>query len=140
LRERGRDILRLAEYFLDFYNRQFGKQMKKIERDAQRFLLEYSWPGNVRELRNAIERAVLLGDGKSIKSDHFSYLWEAKDSGTFFAVKEHEINLAVSYRNTNLKKLNKLYASHILAKTNGNKTEAAKILGISRPTLDTIIK
>jgi two-component system, NtrC family, response regulator AtoC len=140
LRHRGKDILLFAEYFLDFFNRQFNKQIKRIEKDAQQFLLEYSWPGNVRELRNAIERAVLLGDGKNLKSTHFSHLNEYREPEKISNIHGHEILLSLHYRKTSLKKLNKLYALQVLDRTKGNKSLAAGILGISRPTLDTLIR
>jgi two-component system, NtrC family, response regulator AtoC len=140
LRNRGKDILLLADYFLEFYNKQFNKQIKKIEKDAQHFLLDYPWPGNIRELRNAVERAVLLGDGKNLKVMHFAHLREETNTETSFKYREHEINISFSYRKTNIKQLNKIYAKQVLAKTNGNKSETAKVLGITRPTLDAILK
>jgi transcriptional regulator with PAS, ATPase and Fis domain len=141
LRERGKDILLLAGYFLEFFKKQFSKEIKKIEKDAQRFLLEYPWPGNVRELRNAIERAVLLGDGKSLKVMHFSHLREESHPAEIsFTGKEQLISMSLGYRKTSLKKLNKMYAIQVLKKTNGNKSETARFLGITRPTLDAILR
>jgi len=64
LRERGSDILILAEYFIKLFVKQQGKEIKRISTPVQEMLLAYSWPGNVRELQNVIERAVILSEDK----------------------------------------------------------------------------
>jgi len=63
LRERGSDVLLLAEHFLDHFRREFSKQGLEFSPEAQERMLQYAWPGNIRELQNAIERAVILADG-----------------------------------------------------------------------------
>ncbi|NSW88101.1 MAG: sigma 54-interacting transcriptional regulator, partial [Syntrophobacteraceae bacterium] len=70
LRERGPDILLLADYFVLKYGQEFGKEVKRITTSAIDMLMSYHWPGNVRELENCIERAVLLASGNSIDSWH----------------------------------------------------------------------
>lgn len=70
LRERGGDILLLADYFVEKYSKQVKKAVKRISTPAIDFLLAYHWPGNVRELENCIERAVLLAGGDTIDSIH----------------------------------------------------------------------
>ncbi len=67
LRERGDDVLRLAEHFLGVYCRNLGKRPLRLGRAAQQALLRHRWPGNVRELRNAIERAVILESGTEVQ-------------------------------------------------------------------------
>lgn len=67
LRERGEDVLLLANYFLSEFNSQFHKQFKGLGDETRRLFLEYSWPGNIRELRNVLERAVLIGEGDIIQ-------------------------------------------------------------------------
>ncbi|HEY3293859.1 MAG TPA: sigma-54 dependent transcriptional regulator [bacterium] len=67
LRERGRDIIEIAEHFVRHFNKEFGKTMDGISPDAQQVLLAYDWPGNIRELRNAIERAVLISAANEIR-------------------------------------------------------------------------
>src|SRR5215468_1239820 len=69
LRDRGNDVLLLADHFLEKFSREFGKAGAQLSEDAKQRILEYRWPGNVRELRNAIERAVILSDGASISAD-----------------------------------------------------------------------
>ncbi|MDD5088098.1 MAG: sigma-54 dependent transcriptional regulator [bacterium] len=67
LRERGRDVLEIANHFVKHFNREFSKNIVRISPDAQQLLLSYDWPGNIRELRNAIERAVLIGTSDEIQ-------------------------------------------------------------------------
>ena len=67
LRERGNDIILLAEYFLDRYARKYKKEMRGLTREAKNKLLKYTWPGNVRELRNAVESAFNLCTGATVQ-------------------------------------------------------------------------
>src|SRR5262249_52963281 len=69
LRERPEDILPLADVFLQELGKTIGRPAAGISRDARDWMLSYAWPGNVRELRNAIERAIVLGDGGLITRD-----------------------------------------------------------------------
>ena len=66
LRDRGNDILLLADYFLEKFSREFSKPGLELSEEAREQLLHYRWPGNVRELQNTMERAVILADGVSI--------------------------------------------------------------------------
>jgi DNA-binding NtrC family response regulator len=69
LRERGNDVLLLADHFLEKFRREFAKPGLTLAGEARVRLAEYAWPGNVRELQNAIERAVILSDGASISAE-----------------------------------------------------------------------
>jgi len=145
LRERGEDIIQIANHFIDEFNQQFDKSIKKLDKDLQHLLMGYSWPGNVRELRNSIERAVLLCDDHKLQIKDFSNLIDN------VASKTHEINeindvpfnivrMDVNYGITSLRNVDKEYARKVLTKMGGNKTQTAKILGISRPKLDILLK
>ncbi|MFI5236442.1 MAG: sigma-54 interaction domain-containing protein [Ignavibacteriales bacterium] len=145
LKERGEDIVLLANHFIDEYNKQFNRSVKKLDKDVQHLLMGYPWPGNVRELRNAIERAVLLSEDKKLQLDDFSNLINnvpfKKDTGVPAAeVPTNIIRFDINYGITNLRKLDKQYAREVLIKLGGNKTQTAKLLGISRPKLDTLLK
>lgn len=84
LREREADVLLLADYFLEKYSKEYGKDIRRISTPAIDALMQYHWPGNVRELENCIERAVLLCEGKVIHSYHLPpTLQTAKDTGTY---------------------------------------------------------
>lgn len=70
LRERKADIPLLVQHFIENFNREFGKIVKRISPQAEKILLEYAWPGNIRELRNVIERAVILENEETIEAAH----------------------------------------------------------------------
>ena len=145
LREREDDIVILANHFIKEFNFQFEKSVKKIDKDLQHFLKGYSWPGNVRELRNAIERAVLLSDSDKINIDDFSNLIrttqiEFQDNISSEKIPNNVVRMDINYGTTGLRKLEKHYAREVLKRLNGNKTQAARLLGISRPKLDTLLK
>lgn len=145
LSEREDDIVILANHFIKEFNIQFEKSVKKIDKDLQHFLKGYSWPGNVRELRNAIERAVLLSDSDKISIDDFSNLIrttqiEFQDNISSEKIPNNVVRMDINYGTTALRELEKYYAREVLKRLNGNKTQAARLLGISRPKLDTLLK
>ncbi|MCD8261157.1 MAG: sigma-54 dependent transcriptional regulator [Bacteroides sp.] len=121
LRERGNDIILLADYFLQRYAHKYKKEIRTITREARQKLLAYSWPGNVRELQHALERAVILGEGYQLKPDNF-LLQPAPASPA-----REEI--------FNLNELEKLTIERAMKRAGGNVTRAAELLGITRFTL-----
>jgi two-component system response regulator AtoC len=122
LRERGADIPLLAEYFLNQTTYQTEK--KTLPSETIRALSSYHWPGNVRELKNVIERACLLSDSAVIKPEDLALI--AKQS---FAEDQRELD-ALS-----LSEMEGRHILRVLRLQRGNKTQAAKILGISLKTL-----
>jgi two-component system, NtrC family, response regulator AtoC len=143
LRERGDDIVLLANYFIEQFNKEFSKSVKKINKEVTRFFKNYSWPGNIRELRNAIERAVLLSENGSLSLTDFSNLINSVpvviSSRKSDDIPPHLVRLDLNYTTVDLKKLDRYYAKIILDKVGGNKSQAAKFLGISRPKLDSLL-
>lgn len=119
LRERGNDILLLADYFLNRYVRKYKKKIGGLTRDAKTKLQSYAWPGNVRELQHAIERAVILSDGSMLKPENFMlHPAPAQQKG-----EPEELNLSV---------LEKEAIERALRRADGNITRAAELLGITR--------
>lgn len=122
LRERKEDIPFLINYFIEFYSENYKKKIKKISQEALRILLEYDYPGNIRELENIIERAVILSENGNIDIKHLP----------------NELIISIENKTLNEKK-NKFSERETLLEAlrqaNGNKTLAAKILGIDRVTL-----
>ena len=145
LRERDEDIVLLANHFIEEFNKQFNKSVKKLDKDVQHLLLGHPWYGNVRELRNAIERAVLLCDERRLQLKDFSNLLnniqssKTADFGTE-TIPSNIVRLDINYGLTSLRFVDKEYARKVLSKMGGNKTQTAKLLGISRPKLDTLLK
>ena len=119
LRERGNDIILLAEHFLDRYTRKYKKEIHGLTREAKNKLLKYAWPGNVRELQHTIERAVILGDGSMLKPENFLFHTTSKQK------KEEEVVL-------NLEQLERQAIEKALRISNGNISRAAEYLGITR--------
>ena len=119
LRERGNDIILLAEYFLQRYTRKYKKDMRGLTREAKNKLLKYAWPGNVRELQHTIERAVILGDGSLLKPENFLFHASPKQR------KEEEMIL-------NLEQLERQTIEKAMKLSEGNISRAAEYLGITR--------
>lgn len=145
LRERVDDIIPLADFFIDHYNREFNKSVMKVSPKLKHFLLAYTWPGNVRELRNAIERAVLLTDKNELRMEDFSNIIasapvQADVNKDIEELPPQVIRLDLNYATTDLKRLSKYYAHQVLEKVGGNKSQAARFLGVSRPKLDALLK
>ncbi|MFA6807512.1 MAG: sigma 54-interacting transcriptional regulator [Eubacteriales bacterium] len=144
LRDRGKDIIMIARKFLkEFCDRQ-GKDIGIFSLEAERILLQYEWPGNIRELKNAMERISMLTSGKTVeKKDVIKALLleqSENDLEVFFDkskkedMNDLEDNMAnMLYKERGL--LERQVVLKILRECNGNKTEAAKHLGISRTTL-----
>ncbi|HSD63996.1 MAG TPA: sigma 54-interacting transcriptional regulator, partial [Ignavibacteriaceae bacterium] len=145
LRERKDDIKLLTDYFIKDYNIQFNKKITRIEPELENFILNYTWPGNVRELKNSVERAVLLSEGKNLKLRNFSSIINYNPTKNLekevnLSPHPHIIQLQLNYINTDLEKLNQVYAEEILKKFKGNKSKASQQLGISRPKLDKLLR
>ncbi len=140
LRERRGDVVSLAKFFMEKFNRKFGRKMRGFTPAAEAVLLSYSWPGNVRELRNIIERAALLCDAEVVDARDLAIGSHAGSPATAAAVSlegGNWVNLQVDLsRTTNaLRDASQQLISKILEMTNGNKTRAARLLGIPRGTL-----
>jgi DNA-binding NtrC family response regulator len=120
LRDRASDIVPLAETFLQEIGTSFGRPVAGLTRDARNALLQYEWPGNVRELRNVLERAAILCEGTLIDTNHLTLQSGARGFG------DDTTELSVVERTTIAK---------VLHDCGGNKTRAARRLGLSRTQL-----
>jgi DNA-binding NtrC family response regulator len=121
LRDRGNDIIVLAEFFLKKYTYKYNKPNLKINQQAHEKLLNYTWPGNIRELQHTIEKAVILSETNILKPVDL-YLQQTSSSVC-----------NVSY--TTLEEMEKAMIQKALELNNGNFTAAAEQLGITRQTL-----
>ena len=118
LRERGEDIILLAEHFLNTYAHKYNKVVKTINRDARQRLLRHSWPGNVRELMHAMERAVLLAKGPALFAQDF--------------VLKESAHRTSQTQTLNLERLEQEAIERAMSIARGNVTRAAELLGITR--------
>ena len=130
LREREADIALLSEYFLDIFRKERGVTHLSISKKARDKMTDYHWPGNVRELRNAIERAVVLGNGAEILPEDLPIFDNhAKYSGLQVGLTLQE---AINTFKKEFIKLN-------LENTGGSRSKAAKVLNIQRTYLSSLI-
>ena len=138
LRERGQDILRLARHFLEEYSRRHGVPFRTLSNEAQQLLLVHSWPGNVRELRNEMERVVLLTDNTEIEASDLSIDRRSSGQRQTRAVEVSEAGLIeVSFPpwGISLEDLERRVIEEALAHTEGNISQAARLLHVSRYAL-----
>jgi len=126
LRERKEDIPELVAYLLEKINRELRKNVRKVPPKVMRHLQNFPWKGNVRELENALTRAVILAKGDVILEENLPF--------------ETAEKLILPKELMPLKQVEKRYIEFVLRSTRGNKSQACRVLEITRPTLDKKIK
>ena len=124
LRERDDDLSSLVKHFISHYSTKHGRKVNGVSKDVFATLQEYEFPGNARELANIVERSVIIANGKRLEVEHLPPALTAS---------------VMTRRNRakplSLAQLEAAYIADILAASGGNKTESARILGISRKNL-----
>lgn len=124
LRERFEDIPLLANHFLKHYNSRYNKNISRLSEGALTRMHKHAWPGNIRELQHAIERAVILSNSNVLQPEDFNFTPVAgKEDGQ------------LSLDAYNLEEVEKLLIRKVLKKYNGNITQAASELGLTRSSL-----
>lgn len=127
LRARDNDVVELSEFFVSKFAKKYNKKVPELGDDAKEMLLAHDWPGNVRELLHTIERAIVMCSGPKIGADNLMLnKGDAADVAT--ETKTEDIPL-------NLEELEKVAITKAIEKANGNLTQAAEILGITRYAL-----
>ncbi|MBA4393268.1 MAG: sigma-54-dependent Fis family transcriptional regulator [Desulfobacca sp.] len=122
LKERIEDIAILCDHFIRFFNKRFKKQIQGLSVEAEQCLLDYSWPGNLRELMHSLEHAFVLCHGETILLGHLPKdLREIRNDRILYPLKRDDQE--------------SLQIRQALDQTDWNKAKAARLLGISRPTL-----
>jgi len=127
LRERIEDIPLLAEHFLNFYAKKYGKEIRSFSSQLLSRMNKYHWPGNVRELQHAVERAVIMSKGAMLEPEQFFF-----SSPTQKSEKEGG---ELSLEHYDLETVEKIMIKKVLQKHNGNITKAAGELGLTRSSL-----
>ncbi|MDO4179959.1 MAG: sigma-54 dependent transcriptional regulator [Bacteroidales bacterium] len=122
LRERGEDVLLLADHFLKRYAHKYKKEINGLSREARQKLMRYHWPGNVRELQHAIERAVILSDASLLKPADFM-------------LQPQPERKADADETLNLEQLERNAIERAMRRSEGNLSRAAEYLGITRYAL-----
>ena len=137
LRERPDDVVLLANHFISVFNREFKKNVKKVSPGVGALLERYRWPGNVRELKNVIERAMLLEAEDELLAAHLPPEIIHGQSG----VEQGGGNTGLDgFYPISLEDMEKVLIERTIKDSAGNKSKAARILGISRQTLREKIK
>ncbi len=125
LRDRMEDIPLLSNHFLKHYAEKYGKSVMKISEGAMSRMNKHPWPGNIRELQHAIERAVILANSSVLQPEDF----------TFSTSSSKESEQPLNLDQFNLDEVEKLLIRKVLKKYNGNITQAASELGLTRSSL-----
>ena len=141
LRNRKEDIPRLAQYFLKKYGNEFDRKDVKLSDEASKRLVSHSWLGNVRELENVIKKSLLLSKGDVLLAEHIQVFERTDNQSSLTSFDEFLRQFAQSETSEGrlyedvLFKVERTLIHQVLTQTKGNQTKAAKILGLSRPTL-----
>jgi two-component system response regulator HydG len=129
LHERGEDVLLLAQHFLERFASATGRDVVGLKASCAAALMAYSWPGNVRELANVIERAVALTHFTRLSVEDLPAPLRANES-------KHRAAVTVAPKEfLSLEEVERRYIRRVVEATGGNKTLAARILGVDRRTL-----
>jgi two-component system, NtrC family, response regulator HydG len=123
LRERTSDIPLLANHFLSIYSKKYRKNIKGISSETLKKLSQYHWPGNVRELQHALERAVIMSDSENLQPDDFILASKVDKVGE------------IEIESFNLDDIEKNIIVKVLKQNQGNVTQAATMLGLTRTSL-----
>ncbi len=122
LRERGDDVLLLANYFLEKYAKRYSKVVPTLDESAQEMLLQYNWPGNIRELQHAMERTIILTDNTMLTASDFE-------------LKNNNIDTEIGNQAISLEEGEKLIIANAIKRNKGNISQVAKELNVGRQTL-----
>jgi two-component system NtrC family response regulator len=123
LRERVGDVVLLINYFIGEFNRQHGRNIKGLAQDAVESVLSYPWPGNVREIENRVKRAVIMAEGKLLTSADLDFQPSTEPAADGYDLREAR------------ERAERAVIQRALLKEQGNISKAARLLGVSRPTL-----
>jgi len=125
LRDRKEDIDLLVQHFLQIYTRKYNKNIHMVSEAARKKMMNYSWPGNVRELQHAIERAVIMGTGHVLNAEDFFFSPAAQEKD----------KSGIHLEDYHLEEVEKILIRKVLQKFNGNISQAANELGLTRSSL-----
>ncbi len=131
LKERGNDVVILARHFMERISHEMGMTPKPFSADAIDILKLHDWPGNIRELKNVVQRAIVLTDGPEINATHLSIFErdaQGNDDDPGQAIHIPDIGMTLAEIEAEALRIT-------LRLTGGNRSAAARVLAISRPTI-----
>lgn len=152
LKERSGDIPLLSEYFLSRFFKELGMDCPGITPEAELLLASYPWPGNVRELANTIQKTVIFNRGAPLSADDISHAISEKSPATEDSDEKHDLLLrrilhhalmtstGENIFDSIMDQVASIFISEALNLSGGNRSRAAKLLGLSRPTLHSKIE
>ncbi len=140
LRQRISDVRLLAQFFVDKFSRELHRQGLQLSPEAARALEEYSWPGNVRELQNTIERAVILADGKTIRTQDLNFAFQERHRPENFVQFLDLTGSLAEVSNRASRAAEKAKIQQALELSDRNKTQTAEMLNVSYKTLLSKVK
>jgi two-component system response regulator AtoC len=136
LKERKADIMPLVEHFINYKSREFRKAAKDVSEEARELLVRYDWPGNVRELLNTVERIMILEDGAVITPETLPMEVRTGGDGAHSHASSLIAELTGMIDGFDYEELTQNFQSILIKRAldlcHGNKTEAAKMLGLTR--------
>jgi DNA-binding NtrC family response regulator len=135
LRERPQDICRMAEHFREVYSHKFGVRVSRFSAESRRILAGYDWPGNVRELAHTVESAVLMADGPEIRPEHLNLSTPDSHPPDIHIGAERTVTLDFGGQCPSLDDIELQIIQAAVEHTQGNLSQAARILGISRDAI-----
>ena len=135
LRERGEDVVLLAECFIKEFDKQYEFGPRTLSETSKELLREYHWPGNVRELRNAIKRAMIMHDAELISPEMIPVSIRSTNSLATQMGNSKQLVIDIPKDGVTFEEVEKLLIAHTLRSTDWNKNKAARMLKISRPRL-----
>ena len=143
MRERGEDVITLAEFFISRFAREYNRDIKGLTPAAADALRNYNWPGNVRELRNTIERAVLIEAEDWVETEHL-HLWRRRTADRKSEGEEKRVRIGYDFEipeeGFSIVEFEKVLLARAMQKARYNVSRAARMLGLSRETMRYRIK
>lgn len=145
LRERKEDIPLLVSYFISKYSKKYNKVVQGVSQDVMELFMDYDWPGNVREIENTIARGVIITAASLIMKEHLphEFVQKIEEGQNYTLTHKSKVEAGEISSDTEeiiplpqiIEKIEKREILKALERANGNKTRAAKMLGISRKSL-----
>lgn len=132
LRERSGDVTRLVSHFTDHFSNEHGLDAPKFSKASVKLLQSYGWPGNVRELRNLCERLVIILAGQTIEPTNIPAEFHVRATAT---PADSDFGFSLPESGIDLESLEIDLINQALARTNGNRSKSARLLGMTRDTL-----